>query len=365
MKLSIPLRSLAATVALTLVTQPAGWAASPAPATPAPTISVSGNTLLANGRPWLPGGVNIVGLVRARPSPAGAGPVFDRAAAHFGPEELAAARSLGANVVLVQVSEPALDPVSPDYVPEYLDRVVAGIRLVQAAGFPVIVNMQWEKPTGVAGQPSMPGAETARAWARLGAFFAHDRSVVFELFNEPNLPLAGPGEPISSPRLWAAWQAAFQPLIDDLRRSGMQNVLIVDGMSWAQTLNGAPVLHDPLGQLAYGVHPYPIPSYPETPAGWDTRFGNFAQAHPVVITEWIADSGLFCIPDAPQVARSLLSYTWDHRIGFIGWAYDVPSSLVTSWNGPPTDYRDFACGAGHLNGPGLALQTLFLNRLPH
>ena len=122
MKLSFLMRSFVASIALSLVSQSSTRAASQAP-----TIAVSGNTLLADSRPWLPGGVNIVGLVRRRPSPVGAGPVFERVATHFGPAELAAARSFGANVVLVQVSEPALDPLSPDYVPEYVDRVVAGV----------------------------------------------------------------------------------------------------------------------------------------------------------------------------------------------------------------------------------------------
>ena len=124
MKLSFLIRSFVAGIALSLFSQSSTRAAPQAP-----TITVSGNTLLADGRPRLPGGVNIVGLVRPRPSPVGAGPIFERAATHFGPAELAAARSFGANVVLVRVSEPALDPLSPDYVPEYVDRVVTGVQL--------------------------------------------------------------------------------------------------------------------------------------------------------------------------------------------------------------------------------------------
>lgn len=357
MKRSIAVRTFAAAAVLSLGVHLQGWAA-PWP----PAVTVSGNTLLADKQPWVSGGVNITGLVRAQLSTVGSS-LFNRNPAYFGPTELAAARAYGANTVRLQLSEPALDPQSPHYVPTYLGRVVEGVRQAETAGLVVILCMQWEEPTGVAGLPSMPDASTGRAWAWLASIFARDPSVMFELFNEPNLPPVTADEPINSPRRWAAWQAAFQPLIDQFRGASIGNVLIVDGMSWAQTLEGAPALRDPLGQLAYAVHPYPT-VMPETPAGWDARFGGFAQTHPVLITEWIMDSGLFCLPDAPAIATGLLNYAFDHRIGFSGWAFDGPGSLLTTYGGPLTNYDNFRCGPGALGGLGQSLQTLFLQRLP-
>lgn len=350
--------ALLASLALTL---PAPASCAPAAAGP-PVITVAGNALLADGRPWVPGGVNIIGLLRPRPSGVGASRMFDRAWAEFSPRVLAAAKAYGANVVRYQVSQPALDPESPGFVQGYRDHVAEAVRAAQRLGLTVVLSMQWQKGTGVAGLPTMPGASTARAWAQLAPPFAGDRTVILEAFNEPNLPSATPGEPPGSPRRWDAWQRASQAQIDQLRRMGVRGVIMLDGMQWAHMLDGAPPVRDPLDQVAYAVHPYPTPGKPMTPEGWDDRFGKFASSHPVVVSEWIMDSGLFCQADAPQVAASLLDYARDHRIGFIAWAFDAPGSLVRDFGFEPTTYKGFRCGSGG-GGPGQVFQR-FLTQLP-
>lgn len=296
---------------------------------PLPVISVSGNAFFADVRPWLPAGVNIIGLLAARPSDVGAATMYDRATAHFSPETLENAQAFGANVVRFQASQPRLDPQSRHSVPDYLDREVQGVREAQQVGLIPIISMQWKKGTGVLGLSSMPDTATACAWTQIAPSFAQDRSLVYELFNELNLPAAAKGEPMN---LLQRWQ-------------------------------GEPPLRDPLGQLAYSAHPHPTLGQPAARAGWDERFGTFALTCPALVTEWIMDSRLFCQPDAAQVACNLLEYSLEHRIDFIAWAFNAPGSLVTDFQDDPTMYQDFHCGPG--NGGHLQIfQARFLQRMP-
>src|SRR5579863_538874 len=98
----------------------------------------------------------------------------------------------------------------------------------------------------------MSNEKTQLAWRSLAPLFATDRGVMFELFNEPQPD----GPDAVQPHDWNAWKAAMQPIVDDLRGRGAKNVLLVDGLYWAQVLNGAPQLEDPLAQIVYAVHPY-------------------------------------------------------------------------------------------------------------
>lgn len=333
-----------------------------------PSITISGTRFLNHGKPWLAGGVNLRSIEWAT-SNAGKYPHAERqfveAARHFGPKEIDAIRTYGANTVRLQVSQAGLDPRSPEYVRGYLKRIVKQVHQLQAAGLVVVLAMQWEGPaTGVSGLSSMPDASTSRAWAHLGPVFAHDRSVLYELFNEPNMHKQH-GKVVPLAQKWHVWSSDYQSLIDELRHLGARNVLLVDGMKWAKTLQGAPTLSDPLGQLAYAVHPYPSRGEPVTPAGWDRWWGNFAKTHPVIITEWLMSSKAlkWCRPNTPQITRSLLRYALKHRISFIVSAFDVPGIFIKNFSYALTTFNDFHCGKQYDGGPGKAFQTYFLNRI--
>jgi hypothetical protein len=62
----------------------------------ADVITVSGNHLLRAGQPWIPKGVQIVGLL----------PGFPTAGQKFGSAELAAAKEYGADTIRFQVAQP-------------------------------------------------------------------------------------------------------------------------------------------------------------------------------------------------------------------------------------------------------------------
>ena len=322
------------------------------------TVRVRGAELLANGVRWVPRGVQIVGVVAPNRALRG---MFARAHAHFGQRELQAAVSAHANLVRFQVSEFGLDPQARLFSPAYVQEVRAAIKNARALGLAVIISLQAESPAGEQVRCPLPDSGVTRAWAALATMFAHDRGVLFELYNEPAL--------IPASETWSKWAAGgdireqgylcravgMQTLIDRIRAKGADNVIIVPGLDGQRTLAGRPSLRDPAArrnpQLAYGVH---YPPLTKSSATWDWEFGDASASAPVIVTEWDADSGEYCVPDAPIKAPRLLGYLARKRIGIVGFALDVPGTIVANWSYTPTSYHGFMCGIPG-SGPGRLL----------
>lgn len=321
-------------------------------------ISVSGPKLLRDGVPWLPRGVQIVGLV----APDGAlWGKYVAAHAHFGASELRTAASEGADLVRIQVSQFGLDPDSSLYSPAYVTEVEDGVDLARRLGLDVDLSLQAEPPAGEPDRCPLPDAGAERAWNTLAPLFAGDPGVMFELYNEPAVS--------PTPANWELWRSGglvvgrtetcdavgMQTLIDDIRTDGADNVIIVPGVDEEGTLAGMPGLQDPADpsrpQLVYGIH---YPTLRRKLAAWNTAFGSTSARVPVLVTEWDANSTRTCVPDAPARATLLLDYLATHRIGVVGFAFDLPGTIVANFAGTPTDYRDFACGVAG-DGPGRLL----------
>ena len=339
--------SVLAALAILLMTIATAMAAGP--------IEIAGGRLLRDGAPWLAKGVTVVGLLPPAPSPY---PAYAAAAAHWGPAELAAIRAFGADTIRLQVSQPGLDPRSPAYVPAYLARVVSAGRLVRESGFSLILSMQSRGTAGVADPPTMPDAATARAWAALAPQFAGDAGTMLELFNEPVVKLEPPFTPEKFQVMWAQWRDGHQRLIDQLRAAGSHNVLILDGAQTANFLNDVPAMADPLNRLAYAVHPY-FTAGTKGAATWQSNFGAFAATHPVIVSEWDMDSAVGCVPDGPALASALVAWLRARGIGLVGWAFDMPGSIVQDFSFTPTTFTDFHCGKQGHGGAGQLISAAF------
>ena len=90
-----------------------------------PGIRVQGASLLDNGVPWVPRGVQIVGLVAPPPALVGK---YIAAGQHFGLAELQAAVAEHADIIRFQVSEFGIDPQGPLYSAAYVQSVQARSR---------------------------------------------------------------------------------------------------------------------------------------------------------------------------------------------------------------------------------------------
>jgi hypothetical protein len=330
-----------------------------AAAAPAGAVSVEGAHLTRDGAPWMPRGVQIVGLVA--PDGALSGKYTD-ANAHFGAPELQAARAAHADTIRFQVSQFGLDPLDPLYSRAYLHEVQSGIELARSLGLSAIVSLQAQPPAGRSGGCPLPDLGAERVWNELAPMFASDPGVMFELYNEPSLsPTAAnwqmwtSGGLVTQSNGLLCQEVGMQTLIDDIRRDGAGNVIIVPGLGGESTLAGMPALGDPSNasspQLAYGIH---YPSLTGGSEAWDRKFGNFSTTAPVIVSEWYASSIHTCTPDEPARATWLLDYLASKQIGVVGYAFDVPTTIVADWSYAPTTFSAFACGVPG-DGPGQAL----------
>jgi hypothetical protein len=321
-------------------------------------ITVQGNQLLRNGVPWVPRGVQIVGLVAPDRALSGK---YIGAHAHFGAAELRAAVADHADVVRFQVSEFGLDPSGLLYSPSYVREVASGVQTARSLGLAVIVSLQAEPPAGEPTRCPLPDGGAERAWAQLAGMFGGDNGVMFELYNEPAIA------PTSTD--WALWRdggevtfpngscsaVGMQTLVDEIRTVAPANVIIVPGLAGEQTLAGMPPIADPADpadpQLAFGIH---YPSLSRGVTTWERAFGRVSARLPVIVTEWNANATTNCLPTAPAAAQLLLDYLAGKRIGLVGFAFDLPGTIVANWSYAPTTYTGFACGDPS-GGPGQVL----------
>ena len=113
-----------------------------------------------------------------------------------------------------------------------------------------------------------------------------------------------------------------------------------------------PALVDPADpgnpQFAYGIH------YPSLSVGisrWNRQFGRLSATVPVIVTEWDQNSTNDCLDNAPQMSTLLLDYLITKHIGIVGFAFDLPGTIVADYSFAPTSFDDFACGVPN-GGPG-------------
>jgi hypothetical protein len=319
-------------------------------------VTVEGNRFLRDGEPWVAEGVTLVGLVSPEGRLGKNRPNFERARAEFGAGTMGEVRRFGADLVRFQVSQAGLDPKSSIYDPAYRKEVLDAVALSRAAGFNVIVSMQWQGASGKRAEVGLPSATTRRAWREIAPALAEDRGILLEVFNEPELRGTGPEE-------WAAWQKTMQSLIDTLREAGSKNVLLVGGVMFSHSFRGAPELFDPLGQLGYAVHPF-LTKGNQTRKQWDGKFGDFAATHPVMATAFSANPGAgYCRPELEQQTIELLAYLREKRIGLVAWALDLPS--IREEDGSYTTFDDLVCGQHRDGGRGGAGQMIHEYFLAH
>lgn len=321
----------------------------------APGVRVDGSSLLDNGVPWVPRGVQVVGLVAP---PSALSGKYVAAGAHFGRSELAVAVADHADLIRFQVSEFGLDPQSSMYSPAYVTEVRDAVQQARALGLNVIVSLQAEPPAGEPVRCPLLDAGAGRAWSVLAPMFAGDDGVMFELYNEPGLN--------ANAANWQTWlnggtvssgsqtcqAVGVQTLVDQIRGQDADNVIVIPGLAGEQTLAGMPTVVDPASpqepQLAYGIH---YPSLNRGVTTWDREFGARSAVVPVIVTEWNANSTTNCASSAPERAPLLLDYLAGKRIGIVGFALDLPGTLIADYSYAPTSYAGFACGIAG-GGPG-------------
>lgn len=229
-----------------------------------------------------------------------------------------------------------MDPQSSLYDPVYVSQILEPFELARQSGFAILLVMDAQQD-GMPDLKCMPSASTARAWKTLGPSVAHSRDVMLELFNEPCKKRNADNQ--------KEWTSGMQMLVDAVRGSGAQNILLLDGLDWARATNDLfPTIHDSAhDRLALAVHPYLTPAF-STVKHWHDNFGASAEKYPLIASEWNATPTNGCVgPSTPAVALSLVRYLESIKIGLIEWGIESEHGrIVKDHVGyEPTDYSTF------------------------
>ena len=345
-------------------------------------ISVSGRHLLRDGKVWTAHGYFQIAFTvpPAAFSLPGTNPVFVEAYNNYSPSEYSDMRAAGADSVRLTLSQNASDPENPNYDGAFLQRAIGAIQAAREVGLTVIVAVQ-DEAQGTA-KAELPDAATERVWRLLTPFFGRDRGVMFELYNEPNVDPTATATTPPTKKQWEEWAAAMNKVITEVRALGSVNVIVADGLVDAQQLTGAPALDDPLQQVAYASHPYPVGPGQGIETSWAQKFGDFAQTAPVIITEW--GVGYYCNSHTPESVVKFLSYLKKNDIGLeaVAWDWDnyrfasarqgrpgvfsslltpaIPSGCTAANHNAPGE----GSGPGTAFGPGKAIETWYLTGDP-
>ena len=327
-------------------------------ATAAPQLHVSGNQLVnAAGQRVVLYGVNRSGGEYSCVKGNGVwdGPM-DQAA-------VAAIKSWHVDAVRVPLNEACWNGqryVNPaDAGQNYQQAVAAYVRLLNQNGLVAILDLQWSDGayTGPAGscrsvkalcEKAMPDqAQAIPFWTSVARTFADHDAVIFDLFSEPFPEAADHGNETAA---WRCWRdggsacaeitypvAGMQSLVDAIRSTGANNVLMLSGLDFANDLTQwlAYEPADPDHNLVASWHGYSFNSC-RTESCWNNEVAPVMAKVPVIAAE-IGDntcSGGFL--------DTVMSWLDARASGYLAWAWNADfecasgPSLIKSYTGTPT-----------------------------
>jgi len=328
----------------------------------APRLHVSGNRLVnSRGRPVVLHGVNRAGTEFLCVQGHG---IFDGPS---GQASVTAMKRWGINAVRVPLNEACWNGesyVDPAYAgANYQNAIKVYVSLLNANGMVAILDLHWTDG-GYAGPSSSCASAQARClkpmpdaaqaipfWTSVAATFKDDRSVIFDLFNEP-FPERAAGSETAG---WQCWLrggscagigyqvAGMQALVDAVRSTGARNVILAGGLAWSNDLSQwlAYEPADPDRNLAASWHSYNFNAC-STVACWTRQIEPVITQVPVVAGE-IGENDC-----AGGYIGPLMSWLDSQSTGYLAWTWnaDFPCasgpSLITSYAGSPTPY-----GAGY------------------
>jgi len=256
----------------------------------------------------------------------------------------------GANTVRLPLSEGFWLNGAPGYncsSAQYQNTVKQVVSSLSALKLNVILDLQWTDAGGQSGQGggpwAMPDADSVTFWQQVAPIFSSNPNVLFELANEPH------------PATWSCWTGActmtndsgysndcqctktftyqsvgMQALVNAVRNTGAQNIVIIGGMNWGYDLSQLGTYHLSGSNIVYDTHPYPYAD--KQASNWDYAFGAASATYPVIS----AESGEYDC-DSTYITQ-LYNYFDAHQIGWVAWSW-VTRGQVCGYPQLTTDYQ--------------------------
>ena len=234
------------------------------------------------------------------------------------------------------------------------------IGAVAERGKYLLLDLHWSDLglwNGNSGQHMMPDEHSLLFWQNAAARYRNHPNVLFGLYNEPHIDKKVDGE-FGDP--WHIWKfggelrekdtsyraVGMQELIDKVRSTGAKNVVVVGGLDWGYTLDGAVgenALHDPDGNgIILDSHVYPWKRLE-----WDLDIGGLDREFPILVGEFghygndaKPVEGVQRLPSEEWMPR-LLGWIEKNGYSFTAWDFHPKAGpcLIKSFNNEPTEYH--------------------------
>ena len=275
-----------------------------------------------------------------------------------------AIRDWHANVIRLPLSQDRWFGKAPEQKDEGVSYRALVRQIVDACatqGCYIVLDLQWgdygEWGKNI-GLHAMPDLNSVEFWRDCAANFQNHPAVLFDLYNEPrdvswNVWLNGgtiterPGRPGASPKTYEA--VGMQKLLDTVRATGAQNVVIAGGLDWSYDFSGILAgvqLFDRTGHgVIYANHAYNNKG--DTAAEWIAKMEAAAAKLPVIVSEFGGSGGPHRRPSRYDPKPGPGSDDWllhvlqalqDHRWSWIAWDLHPAAGpcLISDWNYTPT-----------------------------
>ncbi|MEV7734137.1 cellulase family glycosylhydrolase [Streptomyces sp. NPDC088921] len=267
-----------------------------------------------------------------------------------------------ANTVRIPLNEECwlgLSNIDPAYAgANYINAVKDLVAKVKAHGMTPVVELHWThgQYTGNSAgcsdvhascQKPMPDMQyTPSFWASVANTFKNDRTVVFDLFNEPYPDRATS----TTTQAWQCWRdggscpgigyevAGMQDLVDSVRGTGATNLILAGGIAYSndlsQWLTYKPA--DPAGNLAAAWHVYNFNTCANESC-WNSTLAPVAAQVPLVAGE-IGENTC-----AHGFIDQVMKWFDSHGLSYLGWTWNTwdcssGPSLISSYDGTPTAF---------------------------
>ncbi len=237
----------------------------------------------------------------------------------------------------------------------YRSAIQSWVAKLNAAGLVVILDLHWSSPPGRAadGQLAMADSRSVTFWQQVGSAYASNRSVMFDLFNEPYsrgsstlswtcwrdggcpMPVENDTTPLSGATYTTAGMAQ---LVAAVRGAGAAQPILLAGLDYANDLRGWLANRPADSQLVASWHNYQAQRC-RTESCWNADILPVAAQVPVIATEFGQTDG------GNGFLTAFMTWADANGIGYAPWAWwavDASESLSASRYALITDLTTFA-----------------------
>ncbi len=330
-----------------------------------PSLSVSGNSLLANGSPAVLKGVDIDSLEWYDGSAyIGEGPPSGIGGSILKTEQ-EAVTAWGATIMRFPLNQDEWFGCSGAGSAAYQSKVHQIVDYAFNHGVYVILDLHWSGTSSTATAPCgtgwgndlntkqqfMADANAITFWSSLASTYANNPAVLFDLYNEPYSTSPSGTDDTNA---WNTWfnggsnngsftTPGMQALLNAVRGTGANNVCLMGGLAWCSDLTGVvnyPVAN-PGNGVVYSAHLYGS-NDGIAASSWNASVpSSVLTTVPVFIGEMgpdasnDSDNGTF---DNNMIGPSGWAVTTTGVVGATAWSMntDTPPDLLANWNFAPS-----------------------------